>query len=168
MRIRPAEPEDAMAVARVHVRSWQMGYRDLMPSTYLDALKPEDRARRYTFGAVDPKLPSTLVAVEDETIRGFATTAPSRDADSPSVGELCALYVDPDHWGHRLGVELIAAARLRLAAQGFTEAILWVLARNERAMRFYRADGWTSEGAIRKEQIWGLTLDELRFRRALP
>jgi hypothetical protein len=36
MLLRPAEPADAMAVARVHVRAWQIAYRTLLPDEYLD------------------------------------------------------------------------------------------------------------------------------------
>lgn len=50
MQLRWAEPADAMAVAQIHVRAWQVAYRGLMPAAYLDALVPEDRAKRYTFG----------------------------------------------------------------------------------------------------------------------
>ena len=32
-----------MAVARVHVRSWQVGYRGLLPDAYLDGLRAEER-----------------------------------------------------------------------------------------------------------------------------
>ena len=32
----------------------------------------------------------------------------------PDYGELCALYVDPDHWGRGIGVALVSAARARL------------------------------------------------------
>ena len=46
MLLRPAEPQDAMGVARVHVRSWQAGYRGLLPDAYLDGLRAEDRARQ--------------------------------------------------------------------------------------------------------------------------
>jgi hypothetical protein len=46
MLLRPAEPADAMAVARVHVRSWQAAYSTLLPAEYLDQLRPEDRAQR--------------------------------------------------------------------------------------------------------------------------
>ena len=45
MLLRPAEPVDAIAVAHVHVRSWQVAYRTLMPDDYLDQLRPEDRCR---------------------------------------------------------------------------------------------------------------------------
>ena len=48
-----------MDVARVHVRAWQVAYRNLLPDGYLDGLKPEDRARRYTFGGTDPREPMT-------------------------------------------------------------------------------------------------------------
>ncbi|HEY1808803.1 MAG TPA: hypothetical protein VGG42_09585 [Acidobacteriaceae bacterium] len=42
MNLRLAEPPDAMAAARVHVRSWQAAYRGLMPDAFLDQLRPED------------------------------------------------------------------------------------------------------------------------------
>jgi hypothetical protein len=99
MLFRAAELADAMAVARVHVRSWQVAYRDLLPDEYLDQLRPEDRAQRYDFATTDPQRPQTIVAVETGLIRGFATTAPSRDPDMVGYGELCALYVDPTTGG---------------------------------------------------------------------
>jgi hypothetical protein len=34
MFFRPAEPSDASAVALVHVRAWQAGYRNLLPDEY--------------------------------------------------------------------------------------------------------------------------------------
>ena len=71
LTVRSAEPEDATAVAEVHVRSWQIGYRGLVADAYLDGLRAEDRARTYVFGSDDPDLPSTLVAVEASgAIRG--------------------------------------------------------------------------------------------------
>jgi hypothetical protein len=81
MILRPAEPADALAVARVHVRSWQAAYRGLLPDAYLDELRPEDRAEQYDFSNLDPSKPRTMVAVERKSIQGFVTTASSRDPD---------------------------------------------------------------------------------------
>ena len=161
-----------MDVARVHVRSWQAGYRGLLPDAYLDGLRPEERAERYAFGSSDPRSPATMVAVDDEaesarTICGFATTAPARDADVPECGELYALYVDPDRWGRGVGAALISAARSRLIDQGFRVAVLWLLAGNVRADRFYRIDGWAPDGHSRTDTVWGVTVDEVRYRRVL-
>jgi GNAT superfamily N-acetyltransferase len=167
MLLRAAEPADALAVARVHVRSWQAAYRSLLPDDYLDQLRPEDRAQKYTFGVTDPAKPHTIVADVAGVIRGFATTAPARDSDVAGYGELYALYVDPDHWGRGLGVALVSAARTRLVDQGFKDAVLWVMTGNIRAERFYRADRWTLDGHRRTEELWNVKVNELRYQRQL-
>ena|SRR5437868_4202185 len=167
MLLRPAEPEDAMAVARVHVRSWQAAYRTLLPEDYLQQLRPEDRAQKYDFASLDPLTPRTIVASEDGLIQGFATTAPSREAHLPDHGELCALYVDPEYWGQGLGVALVSAARARLFGLGFRNALLWVLAGNVRAERFYQMDGWLPDGRRRTDSVWDVTVDEVCYHRRL-
>lgn len=167
MLLKPAQPEDALAVALVHVRSWQAAYRGLISQTFLDQLRPEDRALRYDFSHADPAKPYTIVAIEGGAIVGFATTMPSRDEGMQESGELCALYVEPDSWNRGIGRALIRAARTHLFRQGFRQALLWVLAGNERAERFYRADLWSPDGAERIETKWGLELHDVRFLRRL-
>jgi GNAT superfamily N-acetyltransferase len=167
MLLRPAEPEDALAVARVHVRSWQAAYRTLLPDDYLDQLRPEDRAQSYDFASTDPQKPKTIVAVDHGSIQGFATTMPARDPDLTGHGELCALYVDPLRWGQGIGVTLVSAARAHLLDSEFRSAALWILAGNVRAERFYRIDGWTTDGQHRTDTMWGITVNELRYRRSL-
>jgi GNAT superfamily N-acetyltransferase len=168
LSVRAAEPADAAEIAHVHVRSWQVAYRGLLPDAFLASLRPEDRAARYMLGPARSGRATTTVAVDDGVIRGFATTGPARGEPSSDVGELLALYIDPDHWGDGAGRLLIADARARLSEHGFTEAILWVLVGNERAERFYRADGWTFDGTRREEELGGATVAELRYRRTLP
>jgi len=156
-----------MPVARVHVRAWQAAYRVLMPEDYLAGLRPEERARHYDFAGLDPARPRTLVAVEADTVLGFATVSPARDEDAAGQGELCALYVEPDCWGRGIGQSLASAARGELHALGFTKAVLWVVAGNARAEGFYRADGWTADGRHRPRQVWNVTVDTVRYSRAL-
>src|SRR5207249_64981 len=90
MLLRPAVPSDAHDVAGVHVRSWQVAYRGLLPDNYLDGLRPEDRAAVYTFGSSDRDVPHTIVALDDGVIVGFATTSPAHDDELPGHGELGA------------------------------------------------------------------------------
>jgi GNAT superfamily N-acetyltransferase len=167
MQLRPAEPTDAIAVARVHVRSWQAAYRGLLPDDYLDQLRTEDRAQTYDFATLDPRKPRTIVAIADGAILGFATTMPSRDQDLANHAELCALYVDPEHWGCGIGVALVSAARDHLHELGFRQVLLWVLVGNARAERFYQADRWAPDGARRTDTVWGITVDEVRYQRGL-
>lgn len=156
MELRLADPTDALAVARVHVRAWQTGYRGLLPDAYLDGLRAEDRAARYTFGRPDG--PRTIVAIQHGRVVGFATIFGS---------ELSALHVDPDSWRCGVGSALIARAREDFAAAGILEAHLWLLAGNTRAQRFYEHDGWTSDGARRADTVWSVTVDEIAYQRVL-
>ncbi|MFN8218128.1 MAG: GNAT family N-acetyltransferase [Solirubrobacterales bacterium] len=176
-RIREARPEDALAVAAIHVRAWQRAYRGLIADEFLDALRPQDRAARYTFGSRDPEAPRTLLAVAEpavaagapaaEELLGFATFGPCRDPDLPAAGEIHALYVDPERWRGGTGRLLLARARAGLRERGHREAVLWVLLGNEAAERFYEADGWRRDGAERTEQPYGVISRVRRFRRAL-
>ena len=168
MLLRPAEPADAMAVAVVHVRAWQVAYRDLLPADYLAGLKPEERAARYTFGGTDPRQPMTPVAVDEAGIvRGFVTTCAARDEDVPGYGEVAAIHVDPACWGRGVGQALLVSARAFLLDSGFRRALLWVLVGNVRAERFYEQDGWTPDGTRRTDTVWGVQVDDQRYRRML-
>ena len=146
-----------MAVARIHVRAWQEGYRGLIPAGFLEQMRPEDRAPRYTFGR--PTGPQTTVALRDGSIVGFATVIDS---------ELAALHVDPSAWRSGIGTALIAHARSAIAATGASEAHLWLLAGNSRAQRFYERDGWHVTDVQRQDTVWNVTVDEVQLRRRLP
>ncbi|TQF68600.1 GNAT family N-acetyltransferase [Rhodococcus spelaei] len=172
--LRTARPGDALAVARVHVRAWQAGYRGLLSAEYLDGLSAEDRARRYTFDESDPGRPLTTVAVNASgDISGFVTTGSAPADAEPGTGtgtgtaEVMALHVDPDSWGTGVGRALMSAGRAGLIRRGYAEAVLWVLAGNLRAERLYRSDGWRPDGPRRHEVVWGVDVDEVRFRRTL-
>src|SRR3569833_41379 len=139
MEIRLADSDDALAVAEVHVRSWQVGYRGLLPADYLQGLRAEDRAARYELGNRDPSRPVTLIAVDGDDICGFATVAQS---EAPACGELTALYVSPERWRSGVGSGLVTAARRQLLVFGHRAAVLRILAGNSRAEMFYARDGW--------------------------
>lgn len=159
-------PADALEIARVHVRSWQAGYRGLIADDFLDGLRPEDRAARYTLGDPDPLKPDTIVAIDGAAIFGFVTTGPA-SAETDGAGHLMALYVDPDHWRRGVGRRLVERARAELMRRGYREAVLWVLAGNRRAHEFYATDGWVTDGHEAERTVWGIVVRDLRYRRKL-
>lgn len=165
--VRRARVADADAIGRLHVRAWQAAYRGQMPDAYLDGLSAEDRAAGWASGLSRPRdRDPVLVAEEDGVVVGFAAVAASSDADS--VGELHAINVDPDHWGHGVGRALIDEATRELAQLGFGRAVLWVLPANSRARRFYEAAGWKSDGVERTADVLGVTAPETRYSRDIP
>jgi GNAT superfamily N-acetyltransferase len=166
--VREARPGDELAVAELHVRSWQEAYRELMPAEFLAALDPRDRAARYDFGAGSAV--TTLLAAEGDgegALLGFASFGASRDADAPDLGEVFALYVDPARHRGGVGRLLMAEARARLAAAGYADALLWVLDGNDRARAFYEREGWSPDGSRREENVYDIASNVTRLRRPL-
>lgn len=168
-RIRLATPDDAWAIATVHVRSWQAAYRGIIPDDRLDGLSVERRAEwwgtEWWTGDAARRL---LVAERPDAVVAFAAVGGSRDEGAgAATGELFAIYADPDAWGRGLGRALLAAATVELRAGGFTDATLWVLEENARARRFYEAAGWRPDGATQTDELGDVTLHEVRYRTAL-
>ena len=164
MQIAPAAIEDCAAVASVHVASWQHAYRHLLRPDYLDALSTERReaAWRNVLAQGSSEL---LVARIDGEVAAFASFGRCRDKDAPAGrGELWALYASPRVWSQGVGLALWQAARARLAALGFGEASLWVLAGNARAIRFYCTVGFTPDPASTQEfELGGAIVREIRY-----
>ena len=97
MRVRPARPEDAAAIADVHVRTWQAAYEDVFGAERLAGIG--DRRREQWEERLDAPSPDwrVMVAEDDEGVVGFVWSGDSRDESGQ--GELFAIYVLPEAWG---------------------------------------------------------------------
>lgn len=170
--IREAQVEDAEAIVDVHIRTWQVAYRELLPDDLLASLDGErpGRIERWERSIEAPQSPRhrVLVAESDGRIVGLAGLGPTRDPDAEAdTGEVYAIYVHPDFWDTGFGRELFARATSLLLELGFRAASLWVLDTNERARRFYERAGWRTDGATKSERRRSATLNEVRYRKAL-
>jgi len=74
----------------------------------------------------------------------------------------------PEHWGPASDACSSPTPAVDSVETALARPLLWVLARNERAKRFYQADGWALDGARRTEDLGGVTVDEVRYQRSLP
>jgi GNAT superfamily N-acetyltransferase len=160
--VRRARAADARAIAEVHVRTWQTAYRHAFPQEVLDGLSADEREipwrERLEEGYV------VWVAEAVDQVVGFAAVGPARTEQD--TGELYAIYVLPESWGTGAARELMAAAKDWFASEGYTTAILWVLADNPRARRFYEREGWRAEGT-RIDTVRGTDVEEALYRLAL-
>lgn len=166
--IRQATLDDAEALARLHVRSWQWAYRGQLPDKYLDRMSETmDRrieARRALLTDLPPDY-RVWIAEQAGQMVGFAVTEPSRDADAPpSTGEVSLIYLEQAAAGKGIGRLLFAHAVDDLRQRGYAQAMLWVLETNARARRFYEAAGWRADGASKTDEWPGLLLREVRYR----
>jgi ribosomal protein S18 acetylase RimI-like enzyme len=167
--IRRAAAADAPAIARVHVASWQVAYRGMVPDALLDELSVERRERgwRERLGRADDGASFTLVAERDGAVAGFCSiAAPSRDGDAGErTAEVAAIYVEPAHWRSGVGATLLGEALDVLRADGFADVTLWVLEANARGRAFYERLGFAADGAT--QDLAELAAREVRLRAAL-
>jgi ribosomal protein S18 acetylase RimI-like enzyme len=161
VHIRPASPDDALAIETIRIRGWRSAYRHVFPAAELDAM-PIDPERWRARLHVPPPGWETVVCESDGEVVGFASTGPSRDEDA--LGELYAIYVDPEAWSTGAGRALIASAETALAAE-YSAALLWVLEDNPRARGFYERAGWAPDGVRKAEERLGVRAPEVRYRK---
>jgi ribosomal protein S18 acetylase RimI-like enzyme len=154
--IRPGTIDDAEAVARVHVATWQAAYADVLPQTGLQAMSPQDRVGQWRRW---PPL------VADGEIVGFVSVGASQNDDAE--GELYAIYVHPHRWGTGVGRALMVAGETELRRLGYRKVILWVLEDNPRARRFYELAGWAPDGIAQDIEMFGFRLSEVRYAKHL-
>jgi ribosomal protein S18 acetylase RimI-like enzyme len=169
MLIRPANLADTDAIGTLHVHTWQVAYKGLVPQSHLDAMSPAKRIAKIK-DYLCTGICTTLVVEDTGRVWGFVDYAASRDKDEPpGVGEIYSIYLHPDAWGKGFGRALLAAGLAGLQAAHFHTATLWVLAGNSRALRFYERAGFqrdlTQEKMIRFAD--GTELAEWRMRRSL-
>jgi ribosomal protein S18 acetylase RimI-like enzyme len=164
IEVRRGVAEDAPAVARVHVDSWQWGFRGLLPDTYLAGLSDQLDDRERMWRAVVTRPESRLwIAEVDRQIVGFCHAGRS-PAGEDGVGELFAIYVAEEAAGRGVGQALMARALEDLRERGFAAAVLWVLDGNARARRFYERGGWVLDGLEKSEVLWGVETKQVRYR----
>jgi RimJ/RimL family protein N-acetyltransferase len=160
--VRRASPQDARGIAEVHVRTWQAAYRHAFPAEVLDRLSVEERETRWR-GGLDEGA-TVWIAVDGERVVGFAAAGPSDTEED--VAELFSMYVLPEQWGSGAARELMAAVVAWFLEQQYTTAMLWVLADNPRARRFYEREGWRFDGT-RTDSVRGVEVEEVLYRLTL-
>jgi GNAT superfamily N-acetyltransferase len=148
------ERSDAAGIADVHIASWRAGYAHVLPASLLygDEFEP-GRRRIWEEWRFDPGQRVAVCVETDsganvERIVGFAAYGPERERARGFTGrgELYAFYFHPDAWGGGGAGDLIDHVDERLRAEGFAEAVLWVLDDNPRARAFYEKHGWAPTG----------------------
>jgi ribosomal protein S18 acetylase RimI-like enzyme len=164
--IRPASAADLTAIGQVHTRARGTAYKDIVPADALDAVSADAITRWWEQRLEYEGGTHRMAVAQDRTgaVVGFTYVGPG---PAPGTGELCAIHVDPDRQGGGVGRALMAAALVSLAAQGARRAVLWVLADNAPARRFYERGGWLRDGARRTEPIGPALTEQVRYWRPL-
>jgi ribosomal protein S18 acetylase RimI-like enzyme len=161
--IRRATLDDASAVGHIHVESWKVAYRGLMPD---DVIARTDLAYRTRFWAeriADRDWPVFVIEEDGECV-AFCQMIASLDPDDDpgQVGHITSLHVLPQLRGRGHGRALMAHVLAEFQRRGFTALTLWVLEENRPARRFYEQYGFRQDQGTRRYPK--TNVPEVRYR----
>lgn len=164
--IRRAVAADAATVGRIHVESWNVAYRGIMPD---DVIARTDLAYRTAFWAeriTDVERPVFLIEENGEPV-AFCQMIPTKDPDDDParVGHITSLHVLPHLRGKGYGRQLIQLVFAEFRTRGFAAVTLWVLQENWKARRFYEKCGFELDGG--KRTYSRTNVPEVRYRLTL-
>jgi L-amino acid N-acyltransferase YncA len=164
MQVVHATLEDARSIAEIHVNTWRSAYASILPTDYLASLSVDRRETMWS-ECIAAGTPELLIAKAKGVALGWLSFGQCRDQAAPkNEGEVWALYVSPSSWSTGVGRMMWLRARELMLAQGFRSCSLWVFPQNDRAIRFYRAAGFASDGAEPKSfELGGTHLQEVRL-----
>ena len=147
--IRAGSAADAAEIRRVRRESWIAAYAGMIDRAAID--------RAFGFASFGP---------ERAVVSASYPAVPQAGGSTALPGELYALYVTPARWSTGTGRALMGSALAALNEAGYPRVVLWVLADNARARRFYERAGFAPDGVTNMLTGLGGVL-ELRYARDL-
>lgn len=160
---RPAGPDDAEAVARLHARSWREHYRGSFTDAFLDGdLVAERRGVWRERLEAPPADQHVLLAVDGDALAGFVCVVGDHDPEWGSFVD--NLHVAAEAKRRGVGASLMRRAGSWLAHRHPDLGVyLWVLEVNGPARRFYERLGGRDAGVEITETHGGARVRSCRY-----
>lgn len=155
--VRRAAPEEAEALARLHLECWRETYAHLLSPGFMARQGLEGRLALWRHLLAGPHAARQFVAADAGRLVGFAGSLPFEEGVREQT-ELWGIYLLASHQGRGLGQALLDAVI------GKEAAALWVAEDNPRAQAFYRRNGFVLTGARDTIEDWE-GLPEVRMAR---
>ena len=141
--ISEATEKDILAIAAVHVASKRAAYAGIVDQAFLDSKTQEEYEKKWQRYLSEEGI-EVSVLYEGDSALGFIsygrmqTPPPGTSKIRPQyTAEIFAIHIHPDHWREGFGQKLIQHAAQTLKEEKHTSLCLWVLGKNERAIKFY-------------------------------
>ena len=163
--IRPAVPADAPDMAEVHMRSWEIAYKDIIPAEYIRE-KNAGRPALYARIITGEDLNQYVIQKDGKTV-GIMRAAPPQDDDvSDNFYELHGIYLHPDYYRQGIGTQAVEFAFDKARSLDKTVMTVWVFAENTNSINFYKKCGFIADGKTKTYNM-NKILEAIRMRREL-
>ena len=150
MIIKRLETKDEIkGKAAVHCQAWKEAYVGLVNQDFLDG-RTMEMSLQSAQRAFDNGI-TTLIAKDRERVVGFADFGRYWLDDLYDAGEIYAIYILKEYYGKGIGYALMKKALDALSE--YPQTAVWVLAGNERAIRFYKRCGFEFDGQKKRIEL---------------
>jgi ribosomal protein S18 acetylase RimI-like enzyme len=162
--IRTARPGDERGIAATQIIAWAQTYDGILPDRLLKPWEEDALTAIWYRRLAEPKSRALTYVTEtgDRQIAGFGICGQTRGRALPTTGEISLLYLRRSVQRKGAGRGLMRAMAAVLQTRGYRSTGVWVLAENDRAIRFYEALGGIMI-ASRTGQFGGHATRELGF-----
>ena len=161
--IRSANNQDTNQIAEVHVRTWQVAYKNQIPNEILENLSIKSRLNIWE-NIINDTTQKTFVYVLNNKVIGFCNIGKYRESKNKKLeGEIRAIYLLSEYWSRGFGGKLLSESLEYFNANGFEVVYLWVLKTNDRVINFYKKFGFVADGKIKTDQREEYILNEIRM-----
>lgn len=163
LRINAATVADLPQIAALAAVIWHQHYPSIITVEQIDYML----ARMYSLPqllqdqATGVRFDQLLL---DDQLAGFSAHGPIAE---PQTGKLHKLYVLPARHGQGLGLALLQAAEARGRAEGWNHLILQVNRRNDKALAFYRRNGFVVRECTVLDLGNGFVMDDFIMSKSL-
>jgi len=161
--IRLAVRADASKIAEVHMRSWEVAYKDIIPADFIR----EKNASRLALWCqlITDENTTKYVIQTDGLIIGFMSIDQARDDDlNDNCYELQAIYLHPDYFRLGAGTHAVTFAFNTARRLGKSNIVVWVLEKNTSSIKFYENCGFIVDGKTQTLN-YGKALKAIRMMR---
>ena len=158
VHIRRAQSGDEETLARIQTESWKAAFAGIVPAELLAQCTNVERAEKMYARLLAERRGNGYILELDGKAHCIAWRDAAKDDDMPGAAELRCIHSLPDNWRRGYGSRMMERVLTDVKAAGYETIVLWVFARNERAIRFYEAHGFTASG--KKQDAFG-TVEEM-------
>lgn len=161
INFREATVADCLAVARVHVQSWQESFAGIVPQTFLDKMSVEQRTEAFEQGFSAASYKMYVAESPERGVVGFADFGAPRESIDDYEGELYAVYLLPEVQRKGVGGRLFNLGVEHLVRSGRSSMYLLALEVSP-YKSFYEKMGGRIVGR-KQTEIEGIEYDELIY-----
>jgi len=158
---RLATPKDAYDMAEIHIRSWEIAYKEIIPKDFITE-KNSTRHSLYKLVITNENRNSYIIEFNGNVVGIMKVALPQDEDVTNNTYELHYIYLHPNYF--RMGIGTQAMEFAYTIARGLNKTIMtvWVLSENINSIKFYEKCGFTPDGKT-KNMEYGRSVKCIRM-----